>query len=754
MIRTKLFINGIVQGVGFRPYIHKSAKSYNLNGWICNTSDGVELELEGSADSIAKFITNLKPKSPPMAQIDNIIEKPQDGLKNYKGFKIIPSRRGEKRNTLISPDVGICPDCARELMDPTDRRYRYPFINCTNCGPRFTIIKDIPYDREKTTMANFKMCTDCETEYKDIEDRRYHAQPDCCHVCGPHLFYTDADGTEQEGNAIELSCNLLKRGKILAIKGLGGFHLSCICNNPDFTKRLRQLKHRDEKPFAIMCSNTSVAEKLCYISESEKKLLSSPVKPILLLKKRNTNSLSYISENAYVGIMLPYTPIHCLIMKNFDMLVMTSANLSDMPIIYRNDEALDKLSNIADGFLMNNRDIHVRCDDSVLWCVGNCEYFVRRSRGYVPSPIRLTSNLPNILSCGAEQKASFGLTKDNCFFQSQHIGDLKNAETLINYENQIAHFKNIFNIEPEAVCCDCHPDYLSTSTAERIANEKRLPLYRIYHHHAHLCSCMADNGLDGNCIGITWDGVGYGDDGTSWGGEFLYGGYTDYKRLGTIRPIMLAGGDKAVKEIYRIGLALLLDSNCNNKVKFINKGSSIVESMIKKGINCPKSSGMGRLFDGVSSIIGIREVVSYEGQGAILLESIADEICSDHYYYKFYKENDLQTFDYRPMICEIISEVVSKTDASVIAAKFMNTLVHMAIQMCIYIRSKTGENRVCLSGGVFQNMYILKRITKSLCDNKFEVYCHKRVSTNDEGIALGQAAITARRMKNVSSSST
>lgn len=745
MIRMLLRVGGIVQGVGFRPFIHKCVTEYGLRGWIRNTSDGVEIELEGKEADIHRLADDILLRGPALARVDRVERLPLEGLKHYSDFRIIESRTDEKRATLISPDVGICDDCRRELFDPADRRYRYPFINCTNCGPRFTIIKDVPYDRCKTTMDPFTMCPDCEREYRDITDRRYHAQPDCCGECGPRLLYLDAAGKEVPGDPIALAQNALEGGSIVAVKGLGGVHLSCL-PDAETSARLRTRKQRDEKPFALMCADAAEAEKFCFLSSEERAALESPARPIVLLKKRQKGAFSHISENNYLGVMLPYTPVHCLLTEKESCrtLVMTSANLSDTPIVYKNDEALRALSGIADAFLLNDRDIHMRCDDSLLYVTDGRPYLLRRSRGYAPQPLRLEEKLPPILACGAEQKASFGLTRGEEFFLSGHIGDLKNAETLANYELQTAHFEHIFDIFPRALVCDLHPDYLSTRYAEARAEKEGLPLIRVQHHHAHMAACMADNGLDGEVIGIVWDGVGLGTDGTAWGGEFLTGGYESFIRAGSVLPFALPGGDRAVKEISRIGYSL------RRSAGIPALGEPLLEKMLSLGLNCPATSSIGRLFDGACAIIGIRQSVSYEGQGAVLLESVA-EATNDGYDFAII-ESDENTllFDHRPMVRSLVSEAEAGVSPGKMAAKFMNTLCAMAAEMCRRIREKTGLDRVVLSGGVFQNQYLLRRVTAALEERGLRVWRHCRVSANDEGISLGQAMIAARRMSHVS----
>lgn len=729
MSRFLVEVRGIVQGVGFRPCVHRLVKKFGLAGWVRNTSSGAELELEGESGSIERFASELRDSPPPLALIESIELTELEGEKKYSGFEIIPSARGEAMQTLVSPDMGICPDCLRELFDKNDRRYRYPFINCTNCGPRFTIIKSVPYDRATTSMSEFPMCPDCDREFHDIENRRYHAQPDCCPVCGPEVFFLDAEGKPRGGDAIELARDCIRRGGIVCVKGLGGMHLACLPKG-ETAKLLRRRKQRDEKPFAVMCRSVEAAEKMCFISEDERRELENPRRPIVLLEKRVKGSFPELSENNYIGVMLPYTPLHYLLMgEDLDCLIMTSANLSETPIMYKNDEALEKLSGIADGFLLHNRDIQTRCDDSLIRVYEGKPYPLRRSRGFVPYPVSLPIKT-QLLACGAEQKASFCFSKEGHAFPSQHIGDLKNIESLENYEAQIDHFAALFDIHPAALACDMHPDYMSTNYAEERSAKDGIPLIKVQHHHAHMASCMADNGLDGECLALVWDGTGFGSDGTTWGGELLAGGYREFERLGSIRPIPLPGGDKAVKELWRIGASLLSESG-------IEQEDTLVKELLRRRLNCPLSSGMGRLFDGISAICGIKSVCSYEGQGAVLLEAAAED-CEGAYEVSFSTENGMYVFDWRPMIRQIASEISGGVSPGIIASEFMNTLTDMAVEQSRYAWSRTGLRRICLTGGVFQNAYLLRRLPRKLRDAGFEVYTHSRVSANDEGLSLGQ----------------
>lgn len=749
MIRANVRVNGIVQGVGFRPFIHKQITEYELLGWIRNTSDGAEIELEGTEEHIDCFIADLWTRAPKLAVIESVDFDKFHDLKNYTEFKIIESKSLDHRNTLISPDVCICDDCLAELRDPKNKRFRYPFINCTNCGPRFTIIKDVPYDRPKTTMGVFPMCPECEGEYKTITDRRYHAQPTCCSDCGPHLIWKDEEGSEiratdsaEDTVLVRKAQEYLKSGKIVAVKGLGGIHLACGFEDPEVPLKLRRRKHRDEKPFAIMCRDMDVVRRLCEVTPEEEKILTGFRRPIVLMKKKEKGSLLQISENGFVGIMLPYTPLHYLLFDEeggIDSLVMTSANISDKPIMYRNEEAYEELAGIADGFLLNNRDIHVRCDDSLMWVYRGSEYLARRSRGYVPFPVIMKEELKPILACGAEQKASFCLSKGNYVFPSQHIGDLKNLETLENYEDQIAHFENIFDMKPQALVCDLHPDYMSTEYAQNRADDDSLPLLQVQHHYAHMASCMADNNLNEPVIGVIWDGTGYGTDGTIWGGEFLAGDYSGFQRLGHIDTIRLPGGDRVTKELDRIGISLLKDSGLDWAGRFEN--AQQIAQVLDMDVNCPKASSMGRLFDGVCAILGIKHKASYEGQGAVLLEAAAEENVTRVYPYEITDG----VFTYKLMLQAMLEDLDRGVSAGNCAAAFMNTMVAMALEICAEISGKTGIRKVVLSGGTFQNQYMLSRIMDALEKQGLEPYCHHRVSCSDEGLSLGQLMIANAR---------
>ena len=738
--RIRLEVEGLVQGVGFRPTVHRLTTQLGLSGFIRNTSQGAELELEGLPDQVAQFVPLLQQQAPVLARIRRVstVSIPPTG---EAGFHILPSVGETLPDTQVSPDVGICDDCLREMQDPKDRRYRHPFLNCTNCGPRFTIVQSVPYDRERTAMGMFPMCPDCQGEYTDITDRRYHAQPTCCPNCGPTLTYLDGAGQTVEGDPIRLAQEQLRAGGIVAVKGLGGFHLACV---PEHASLLRQRKEREGKPLALMCADLDAARALCHLSPEEEKALNSWRRPIVLLKKHDP-APDVLSHTPVLGLMLPYTPLHYLLMEGFSALVMTSANPSDCPVFIGNREAVEGLQGIADSFLLHNRDIVTRCDDSLLRLFQGQEYPLRRSRGYVPQPLEVPGNVHGLLACGAEQKAGFALGKGQDALLSQHIGDLKNMETLEHYQTQLHHFRTLFGVEVEGLACDLHPDYLSTQVAQQLAKELDVPLTLVQHHHAHMLSCMADNGLTGPCIGLVWDGTGLGTDGTIWGAECLAGDAHGFTRLGSISPIRLPGGDACTRDPQRIAHSLLVEAGLEEHS--IAPQAQLLTLQLKAGLNCPPASSMGRLFDGVYALLGGSSPVHYEGESAIRLEHMAQDDITQAL------PVDVETVDgvcrlNTPALTAALWERKAAGDSpNLLAAQFMNAMVELAVHQCQFARAQTGLNRVVLSGGVFQNMYLLPRILDALAAQGFEAYHHSRVSTNDEGIALGQLIAAAARRK-------
>ncbi|HEX7555417.1 MAG TPA: carbamoyltransferase HypF, partial [Leptolinea sp.] len=700
-------VRGIVQGVGFRPFVYQLADKHHLTGWVCNSSNGVEIEINGKKPALQAFLQELKLSPPPLARIDELLSK-QCNIDNYTQFTIIESKSDPSQFIPVSPDISICPDCLQELFDPPNRRYRYPFINCTNCGPRFTIIKDIPYDRPLTTMADFQMCPDCQAEYQDPLDRRFHAQPIACPVCGPELTFIKKGEMITGNNAALISArSAIKQGQIMAVKGLGGFHLACDATNQSTVRELRNRKKRIEKPFALMAFSVDEIRSCCEVSMEEQKLLESPQHPIVLLKRRQHCVLpvELAPGQTTLGFMLPYTPMHYLLMEQVDdfpnFLVMTSGNLSEEPIAYKDDDARERLSSLADGFLTHNREIHMRVDDSVMRVVEKASVFTRRSRGFAPDPFKLPFSVQPLLAVGAELKNHFTLTRDSYAFHSHYIGDLENYETLQSFEQGIVYFEKLFRITPELIVCDLHPDYLSTRYAQTRSNVDGIPMVQIQHHHAHLAACLIENNWDTDepVIGLTFDGTGYGSDGTIWGGEVLVGGYQGYQRRFHLDPFLLPGGDKSVRVPARTALALLHKYQIDwdeklPSVNFLNSEElNVVKSQLINQINSPFTSSIGRLFDAVSSLIGIRQQITYEGQAAIELETIADPYETNSYEFKI---SDA-IFDPQPLITAILHDQNNHVPAKTIAARFHNGLAAACLSMCNKIRQDTNIKTVVLS---------------------------------------------------------
>lgn len=753
--RIRMKINGVVQGVGFRPFLHRAARKYGVAGWVRNTQAGVELEVEGEPEALGSFQREIVSAPPPLAVLEKVETNPMEGLTGSRGFQILPSSTEGEDGTFLSPDIAPCSDCLRELADPSDRRYRYPFLNCTNCGPRYTIIRALPYDRRNTTMRDFTMCGDCSREYGDLSSRRYHAQPDCCPNCGPQAFYLDETGKQVKGDPVALAQDALAKGEIVAVKGAGGIHLACDARNEEAVRRLRRRKRREGKPLAAMCRGMDQAKGLCNVSEEEAALLQSPRRPIVLLRKKEPKSFSWLSANQRIGIMLPYTPLHVLLLDGTsggpDCVVMTSANLAGCPVMIGNEEAVEGLQGIADGYLLHNRPIQNRCDDSLVMEWQGKPYFFRRSRGYAPQPVSLAGEASGIVAFGAEQKASFAVGRGKYAFPSPHIGDLKNLETLEHYQESLEDYCRLFRVAPLLLACDLHPDYASTRQAEELAQREGLPLLRVQHHWAHMASCMADNSLDQDAFGIVWDGTGLGTDGQIWGGEFFVGGYDSFRQVGSIRPILLAGGDAAAKEPGRVAAALLLDAGLPPEDAPLEKTKRpVIAAMLQKKVGCIPASSVGRLFDGVYALFSRCGTSTYEGQGASLLEAAAcPETKGRDYPVCFYSEEGVRRFDFRPMVCAIAADCRDKIPPAAIAKGFMDALCRMALEQCAVLNRE--KRPVVLSGGVFQNYYLLSNLTRLLREQGYLVYTHKRVSANDEGICLGQLAIAQRsRMNHVS----
>lgn len=750
----KIFIKGIVQGVGFRPFVYSLALKNNLTGWVRNSSNGVEIEINGSPSNMETFLFFLQNAPPALSRID-IMNVVDSNPNRYKEFTIIESNSMEGEFLPVSPDYCICEDCLKELFDSHNRRYRYPFINCTNCGPRFTIIQDIPYDRPKTTMAPFKMCDQCFAEYKNPLDRRYHAQPTACPVCGPQVSLMIGNEKVAEGDtAIQVSRRMIQNGKILAVKGLGGYHLACDAANFETVETLRARKKRSEKPFALMAYSLETIQKYCLISPSEKKVLESKERPIVLLETRSVNDLSPLvapSQN-HLGFMLPYTPLHYLLLQpseeNPTVWVMTSANISDEPIAYQDQEAATRLEKIADGFLIHNREIHMRVDDSVTRIIADKNYPIRRSRGFAPNPVITPLKLPQILATGAELKNTFCLTRDNYAFISHHIGDLENYETLQSFEEAIYHYQKLFRINPELVASDMHPDYLASRFAHQYADNLKIPNIHIQHHHAHLAACLADNQYDREepVIGLCYDGTGYGTDGAIWGGEILVGNYAQYHRKYHLRYVPLPSGDVSIRIPARMALSHLWANGMewDNSLPCVSalcmEDKTVLEIQLSKQINTPPTSSMGRLFDAVASLIGVRHKVSYEGQAAIEIEALADP--GETGFYPISIGNGL--IDPKPLFEAIIVDLHKNTPIHILSARFHNSIVELSINACKSIRRENNINQVALSGGVWQNKVLLENTTKRLIKEQFDVMIHHTVPTNDGGLSLGQALIASK----------
>ena len=774
--RAKITVKGVVQGVGFRPFVRRLAEEFGLRGWVKNTPAGVVMEVEGGKRSVKEFYDEITLRKPPPARIKEkkiVYQAPRGS----RSFTIKESTSRQKKEVLISPDIAFCQECLKEFSDSSDRRHHYPFINCTNCGPRFTIIKDLPYDRPLTTMKKFRMCPICQTEYEDISCRRYHAEPNACPQCGPEMELIKSEkagrkSTDSEHNpkgleALRVTVELLKKGKIVAIKGLGGFHLACDATNGIVVQRLRQKKGRPYKPFAVMVPDINTAKKHCLVSQQEEELLSHWQKPIVLLKKREHSKISDLvaPNNNSLGVMLPYTPLHYLLFRSISSspsaLVMTSGNLSDQPIEISNQEAINNLSHIADYFLLHNRDIYNRCDDSIVEIFSTEPILIRRARGYVPSPVELDSKVESILACGAELKNTFCLTKENYAFVSQYIGDLKDYKTLQYYEQMLQRFEKLFGISPKIVAHDLHPDYLSTQYALNITRRRpkimRIP---VQHHHAHIVSCLAENKVKGRVIGVAFDGIGYGPDGNIWGGEFLVADCRDFQRIAQLKYLPLPGGDKAVDEPWRMAVSLLVET-FGKRIPHIDftdrwkKKIPIILGMIEKRINSPLTSSMGRFFDGVSSLLGICDVNTYEAQAAMELESAAQQqssssgnLLTQNYRYEIQEEKG--TFIVEPawIVRGIVEDLQKRVPTSVIAYKFHNSIADMIKGVSLKIKERTEISRVAFSGGVFQNRLLLGLALRKLTERGFICYYQKKIPPNDGGLSLGQAIIANEIVKN------
>ena len=740
LARRQIRIRGVVQGVGFRPFVYNLARRLGLSGYVLNSSAGVLAEVEGPPEALDSFIRSLRTEAPPLARIEEMLAAEIAPLAE-RDFVIRDSLAQDGEFVLVSPDTAPCAGCCRDFTDPANRRYGYAFTNCTNCGPRYTIIRDIPYDRNHTTMAAFRMCALCQAEYDDPADRRFHAQPNACPQCGPQLSAPVAEAQRR-----------LSEGAIVAIRGLGGFHLACDPRNDAAVRRLRERKRRGDKPFALMARDPAAVEEFCALPDDDRRALLSPRRPIVVLATRGGGGISaaVAPGNDTIGVMLPYTPLHHLLFAGapYDVLVMTSGNLSEEPIVTSNEEALHRLRPLADWFLLHDREIYMRADDSVVRTFEGVERVLRRSRGFAPQTIDLGMEVAEILACGAELKNTFCLSKGRYAVLSQHIGDMENYETLVFFEETLANLKKLFRVEPRAVAHDLHPAYMSTQYALRMADLEKIG---VQHHHAHIASCMAENGLRGKVLGVALDGTGYGTDGKIWGGEFMVADYAGFERRAHLRYVPLAGGDAAVRQPWRPALAYLADT-FGPAAEFPELAiwrevpesrRKLVRSMIAAGVNTIETSSCGRLFDAVASLIGLRQQINFEGQAAIELETISAAGVADGYPFGI----DADTVDFRPAIERIVVEVRAGHSAPVIAARFHNTVAQAIAEVCVRLRREEKLNRVCLSGGTFQNMKLLAGTLAALRSMDFDVFIHAQVPPNDGGIALGQAVIATEVLR-------
>jgi hydrogenase maturation protein HypF len=768
-VRRRIEVSGIVQGVGFRPYIYRLATSRQLKGTIRNTAAGVTIEIQGPPETVQDFIERLPAEAPPLARITHITvdELPCVALESGDaqigvdgGFRIIHSREGEEVRTLISPDVAICADCLREMVDPNDRRHLYPFINCTNCGPRFTIIRDIPYDRPSTSMAKFPMCPACLAEYENPLDRRFHAQPNACWDCGPQVEFWDTAGqTIGCDDPIVEAAQALRAGSVVAAKGLGGFHLAVDATNPAAVALLRQRKRRVEKPFAVMVPDLQAAEAICELDDPARATLQSIQRPIVLIPKRRGGMVpdEVAPFNRYLGVFLPYAPLHYLLLAagKFEALVMTSGNLSEEPIAIDNREAVSRLNGLADRFLVHNRDILLRCDDSVVRVAGGLTRQLRRSRGFVPVPVFLKEEIPSVLAVGGELKNTICLTKGKHAFLSQHVGDLENVDSYSFFHEAIEHLQRILEIRPEIIAYDLHPDYFSTRWALEQTGAK---LVGVQHHHAHIASCMAENHLAGRVIGFALDGTGYGTDGKIWGGEVLIAGYEGFERAAHFEYVPLPGGSTAIREPWRMAVSYLAHHFGREFIEldipFVRElNRSKVEfllQMMEKGVNSPLTSSCGRLFDAVAALAGVRQQVNYEAQAAIELEMAMTVSAEDGAYpIKLLLDaasgDDRWIIGTRPLFEALLDDLAQNVPVATISRRFHNGLVECFVELASLLRNKSALSRVCLSGGTFHNVYLSQRLEARLSEAGFEVFTQKEVPAGDGGLSLGQALVGAAR---------
>ena len=760
LLRVIVNITGSVQGVGFRPFLYRLALCHGVRGKVANDPAGVLLEVEGKGSTVEAFLHDVLQKRPPLAVITGMSRQEAPPL-GYSAFVITKSRLDGHRTALIAPDVAVCVDCLREMYDPKDRRYRYPFINCTNCGPRYTIIRELPYDRFKTSMACFTMCPTCQAEYDDPANRRFHAQPNACPNCGPRVWLTtDGQSTEQvAASAIEACAGLLRQGAIAAIKGLGGFHLACDATNAKAVVTLRRRKHREERPLALMVPDLDAAQRLCLLSREAVELLTGPERPIVLAERRtNVPVAAGIAPGLReLGLMLPYTPLHHLLLHGpsgrprFDALVMTSGNCRQEPIALGNREALERLGGLADAFLLHDRDIHMRCDDTVARPEAARTCFLRRSRGYVPVPVFLGFDVANVLAVGGHFKSTIALSRQQTVFLSQHIGDLENLQTLEFFRQSVRHLKAVLDIHPQVIAHDLHPDYLSTRLALEVED---VPKIGVQHHHAHIAAVMAEHGLHGPVIGIALDGTGYGLEGHLWGGEILIADHRNFRRAAHLAEVRLPGGEQAVREPWRMALAYL-DAVFGSALwdlpipwlrELDRARAELLLRAARKGINSPPTSSCGRLFDAIAALAGGRRTVSFEGQAAMELEGVLARTGNgDGYPVEIDSESSPLLLQSAPIVRGVVEDVCNGTTIDIISARFHHTLVELLAEACSQLARASGLGQVVLSGGCFQNRYLSERLSGVLEQRGLRVYQHQQTPANDGGLALGQVVVASAR---------
>ena len=748
LVRRLVRVTGVVQGVGFRPFVSNLARSHGLRGWVRNTSGSVEIDAEGAEGAVEAFIASLASEAPALARVSSVTAIEADPA-GYTGFDILESSGGAVAEGVIPADVAACPDCLREIAEPRDRRFAYEFTNCTNCGPRFTIVRRVPYDRPNTTMSAFDMCAECAAEYRDPADRRFHAEPIACPTCGPRLWI-EIDGRRIGDPPLRFAGELLREGRVVAVKGLGGFHLACDACNDEAVRCLRARKGRVAKPFAVMVKDIEEARRVCELNAMALELLVSARRPIVLARKRPGSGISdeVAPGNRNLGILLPYTPLHALLFDQSPRaLVMTSGNLSEEPLVFTNSAARVKLASLADAFLMHDRDIHVPCDDSVVRADDPCgPIMIRRARGFVPDAIELPAECPQVLGVGGEQKNTFSLAWGRQAVMSQHIGDLDTAETFDYFTYAIDHFLALFGRSPRIVAHDLHPAYLST----RFALERPdVQLVGVQHHHAHIAACLAENLRAERCIGVALDGTGHGTDATVWGGEILAADLAGFERVGRFAPLRMPGGEAAIRDPKRMAAAYLQAAYGQDferiadklELRFSDLERRAIRRQLETGLNSPLTSSAGRLFDAVSAAIGVCRERSYEGQPAVELEMAADEDENGSYPGELRTEGGMLTLDPVPIFRAAVDECLSGVDRTVVSARFHNSVVELLTSGCERAREMTGLSLVALSGGVFQNAIILWRLKKRLEESGFEVLVHKLVPPNDACTSLGQVVI-------------